>query len=90
MSGKQRQQPADDKLDEIAFEAINREIDLLMKRLQAKGVCPCCVAQGMMYRGAILHADAVGPEDTVIGNILPREVPWDRNIPTKSSAVRDA
>ena len=47
--------PADDKLDAIKFEVINREIDLLMKRLAAKKMCPGCVGQGLMYRGAFLH-----------------------------------
>ena len=36
-----------------------------MKRLAAKGMCPCCVAQGMMWRGAFLHAEAVGVDETV-------------------------
>ena len=55
----------DDKPEMIEFETINREINLLMKRLRGKGVCPCCVAQGLMYRGTYLYADVVGSEEAV-------------------------
>jgi hypothetical protein len=58
-----RRKPTDD--DVIAFETINREINLLMKRLAAKKMCPCCVAQGMMYRGAFLHQEVAGTDETV-------------------------
>jgi hypothetical protein len=57
--------PTDDKPDMIAFKVINAEIDRLMKRLTAKGMCPCCVGQGLLYRGAFLHRDAVGTDETV-------------------------
>jgi hypothetical protein len=46
-------------------EAINREIDSMLNRLRGRGVCPCCAAQGMMYRGAFLHADVTGSADTI-------------------------
>lgn len=62
---RKQQQPADDNSDKIAFETINLAIDRLMKQLAAKGVCSCCVAQGLMYRGAFLHAEVAGAEDTV-------------------------
>ena len=51
--------------DELAFKVINAEIDRLMKKLAAKGMCPCCVGQGLMYRGAFLHQEAVGTDETV-------------------------
>ena len=57
--------PADNKPDAVEFEVINREIDLMMKRLHDKGVCRCCVAQGMVYRGAFLYADLTGGEEAV-------------------------
>ena len=60
-----RKQPADDKLGEVEFETINHEIDLLLRRLHGKRVCPCCIAQGMMYRGAFLHQEIVGADETV-------------------------
>ena len=59
------EEDTDNKRDAVEFEAINREIDLMMKRLHNKKVCPCCVAQGMMYRGAFLHREVAGIEDTV-------------------------
>jgi hypothetical protein len=55
----------DDKPGAVEFETINREINLLLKRLAAKGLCPCCVAQGMMYRGAFLHQEIAGTDETV-------------------------
>ena len=67
MSRKQRQ-PVNDKLDAVdaaEFETLNLEIDLLMKRLQAKRVCPCRAAKGLMYRGAFLHEKVAGAADTV-------------------------
>lgn len=60
-----RKQPAVGKLGVDEFEVINREIDLLMKRLNSEGMCPCCIAQGMMYRGAFLHEQVAGAEETV-------------------------
>ena len=60
---KKPQPPADDKPDTIEFEKINREIDLLMKRL--RGVCPCCLARGMIFRGSHLLADVAGGEEVV-------------------------
>jgi hypothetical protein len=51
--------------DEVAFETINREINLLMKRLAAKNICPCCIATGMMHRGALLHQEIAGTDETV-------------------------
>ena len=54
---------ADDKPDVVEFEKINREIDLLMKRL--RGFCPCCIACGMLWRGAHLLVDVAGGEETI-------------------------
>ena len=28
-------------------------------------ICPCCVAQGLLYRGAYLYADMLGPDEAV-------------------------
>ena len=47
--------PTDDKFNMIEFEKINHEIDALLKKL--RGVCPCCLARGMIYRGSHLLAD---------------------------------
>jgi hypothetical protein len=55
----------DDKPGVVKFETIDREINLLLKRLAAKGMCPCCVAQGLMYRGVFLHQEIVGTDETV-------------------------
>ena len=41
------------------FALINREIDRLLDRLQAKGACPCCAARALMHRGASLMEDVV-------------------------------
>ena len=46
-------------------EVINREIDSMLNRLRTKGVCPHCAAQGLMYRGAFLHEQVAGAEDTI-------------------------
>jgi hypothetical protein len=54
-----------DKLGMVEYKAINREIDLLLKRLAAKGICPCCVAQGLTYRGAFLFEKIAGTDETV-------------------------
>jgi hypothetical protein len=45
---------------EIPFNTINGEIDKLFDRLEAKGICPCCAATGMMYRAAHLYQDLAG------------------------------
>ena len=65
MSKKQRQLADDDEAGAIAFEVINREISLLLKRLAAKGICPCCAGQGMAYRGIFLHQEVAGTEETI-------------------------
>ena len=65
MSKKPRHPPADDKPDVLPFETVNREIDFLLKRLAAKAICPCWVAQGLLYRGTFLHAEVAGPEATI-------------------------
>jgi hypothetical protein len=51
--------------DKDAYKQINREIDRLIDKLEAKGVCPCCVALSMMYRGAFLYAEAASTDDAV-------------------------
>jgi hypothetical protein len=51
--------------DKVAFKQINREIEELIDKLEAKGVCPCCVGLSLMYRGAFLYAEAVSTDDTV-------------------------
>ena len=62
-----RKQPANDKSDEpIAVETvIDHEIDLMLRRLRNKRVCPGCTAQGMLWRGSFLHTDFAGAEKTV-------------------------
>ena len=45
------------------FDLINREIDRLFDRLEKKGVCPCCAAMGLLYRGSGLYKDVVGGEE---------------------------
>ena len=51
--------------DKDAYKQINREIDRLIDKLEAKGTCPCCVALSMMYRGAFLYAEAVSRDEAV-------------------------
>lgn len=60
-----RKQPADDKSDAVAFATIDREINSMVKRLHGRGACPCCISAAMIYRGAFLHAEVAGVEDTI-------------------------
>ncbi len=49
----------------VAVETvIDYEIDLMLRRLQRKGVCPGCTAQGLLWRGGFLHTDFAGAEKT--------------------------
>ena len=63
MGKSKPERPTDDGL--IEFATINREINRLLKRLAAKGICPCCASQAMMFRGAFLHQGVAGTGETV-------------------------
>jgi hypothetical protein len=60
---RKQRPPTDDKPDVIEFEKIDREVNLLLRRL--RGVCPCCIARGLIYRGSHLLADVAGGEEVV-------------------------
>jgi len=77
--------------DELAFKVINAEIDRLMKKLAAKGMCPCCVGQGLMYRGAFLHQEAVAQtrRSHCVLISLTRSSPRTRGCPKAIRSIRD-
>jgi hypothetical protein len=46
-------------LTKAHFDLINAEIDKLVDKLTRKGVCRCCIANGMLFHGGFLMADTI-------------------------------